>query len=50
MALTAEMHNRGGRGLERDVVAIIERTLRWDRPGEWRVSNHLARREAIGGR
>jgi hypothetical protein len=26
MALTAEMHNRGGRGLERDVVAIIERT------------------------
>jgi hypothetical protein len=23
MALTAEMHNRGGRGLERDVVAIF---------------------------
>jgi hypothetical protein len=37
MALAVEMHNTGDRGLERDVVAIIEHLLS-DRPGDCRVS------------
>jgi hypothetical protein len=37
MAVTVEMQNTADLGLQRDVVASIERALA-DRPGDWRVS------------
>jgi hypothetical protein len=37
MGVTVEMHNTGGRDLQRDVAAMIEHVLA-DRPGDWRVS------------